>query len=297
MATRNNLIDSWDIHTSQSVTYSGNFTWTGTLTANTSVTFPVSGTLATTNNLSDYLPLAGSTMTGDIAFATGKSLKSNTTVGNTLLLQGYNTDTTSYTTFGTITSGTTPTMNLATDVTINSAYIYRAGGTDIPVADGGTGVSSVTAYSVICGGTTSTDPFQNVSGVGSSGQALVSNGAGMLPTWQTVGSGTGLNWTDLAGTSQAAASNTIYVISNASLSTVTLPATAAVGVVVGVQGKGAAGWVLAANTGQTIKFGSQTTSSAGSLASTLLYDSVQVVCITADTTWAVYTSIGNLTVA
>ncbi len=55
----------------------------------------------------------------------------------------------------------------------------------INVARGGTGSVSFTAFSVICAGTTSTGPFKNVSGVGSAGQILTSNGAGLLPTWQT----------------------------------------------------------------------------------------------------------------
>jgi len=67
--------------------------------------------------------------------------------------------------------------------------------TDLAVADGGTGVSSATAYAVLCGGTTSTGAFQSVAGVGSSGQVLTSNGAGALPSFQTInvqpfGSGT-----------------------------------------------------------------------------------------------------------
>ncbi len=52
------------------------------------------------------------------------------------------------------------------------------------VAGGGTGDTSFTAYAVITGGTTSTGALQNVSGVGTSGQVLTSNGAGLLPTWQ-----------------------------------------------------------------------------------------------------------------
>jgi hypothetical protein len=59
------------------------------------------------------------------------------------------------------------------------------------VAGGGTGDTSFTAYSVICGGTTSTAPLQNVSGVGTTGQVLTSNGAGVLPTWQAGGGGSG----------------------------------------------------------------------------------------------------------
>lgn len=51
------------------------------------------------------------------------------------------------------------------------------------VASGGTGVSSFTAYSVVCAGTTSTGALQNVSGLGTSGYVLTSSGAGALPTW------------------------------------------------------------------------------------------------------------------
>jgi hypothetical protein len=58
-------------------------------------------------------------------------------------------------------------------------------GAALPVGSGGSGVTSATAYSVLCGGTTSTGPFQSVSGLGSAGQVLTSNGAAAMPTWQT----------------------------------------------------------------------------------------------------------------
>ncbi len=51
------------------------------------------------------------------------------------------------------------------------------------VARGGTGLSSTTAYAVLCGGTTSTADFQSIASVGSSTEVLVSNGAA-LPTFQ-----------------------------------------------------------------------------------------------------------------
>jgi hypothetical protein len=104
-------------------------------------------------------------------------------------------------------------------------------------------------------------------------------------------------WNDVSGTSQSAAVNNGYIISNAGQTTVTLPATAAEGSVFSVQGKGAAGWILQANTGQTIHLGSSATSSAGSLTSTNQWDSVSIVCVTANTTFAVTSVIGNLTVA
>lgn len=62
-------------------------------------------------------------------------------------------------------------------------------GTTNDVAHGGTGVTSLTAYAVICGGTTSTGIVQSIASVGNSGQVLTSNGAGALPTFQAAGAG------------------------------------------------------------------------------------------------------------
>lgn len=59
----------------------------------------------------------------------------------------------------------------------------------LPVAGGGTGVATTTAYGVLCGGTTSTGVLQSVSGVGTSGQVLTSSGASALPTWQPASGG------------------------------------------------------------------------------------------------------------
>lgn len=53
---------------------------------------------------------------------------------------------------------------------------------------GGTGKKTFTAYAVLTAGTTSTGVFQNVSGLGTTGQVLTSNGAGALPSWQSVAS-------------------------------------------------------------------------------------------------------------
>lgn len=256
--------------------------------------------------------------------------------------------------------------------------------TGLPVAGGGTGDASFTAYALLAGGTTSTGALQNISGVGTANQVLVSNGAGALPSWQSVpglspaaltevndtnvtltlggtpatallqaasitagwtgtlavgrgglgisttpsngfvpigngtnytaaaltagtgisitnGSGTitiaasagGLAWSTIAGTTQAAAVNSGYIIGNASQTTVTLPATAAIGDTVAILGSGAAGWVLAANTGQTIRFGSSQTASAGNLTSAAQYDNVQVRCMVANTTWQVVSSVSQ----
>jgi len=60
--------------------------------------------------------------------------------------------------------------------------------TPVPVASGGTGAATATAYAVQCGGTTTTGAHQSIASVGTSGQVLTSNGAAALPTFQTVSS-------------------------------------------------------------------------------------------------------------
>jgi len=94
------------------------------------------------------------------------------------------------------------------------ASLTLTNATGLPVGGGGTGNSTFTAYSVICAGTTATGAFQNVSGLGTSGQVLTSNGAGALPTWQAGGSGpwtaTGTNSAKGGdGTSVASGSNSL----------------------------------------------------------------------------------------
>ncbi len=74
----------------------------------------------------------------------------------------------------------------ATLKTYFDTLYYIVGGADVAVADGGTGRSSHTAYAVLCGGTTTTAAQQSIASVGSSGQVLTSNGAGALPTFQSI---------------------------------------------------------------------------------------------------------------
>ena len=68
------------------------------------------------------------------------------------------------------------------------------------VAGGGTGNTTFTAYSVICAGTTATGIFQNVSGVGTSGQILTSQGASALPQWKSINVPTIQKFTSSSGT-------------------------------------------------------------------------------------------------
>ncbi len=78
----------------------------------------------------------------------------------------------------------TPVLGTPTSGTLTNC-------TGLPVAGGGTGVASTTAYAVLCGGTTSTGALQSVSGLGTSTYVLTSNGADALPTWQAAAGGSG----------------------------------------------------------------------------------------------------------
>lgn len=105
-------------------------------------------------------------------------------------------------------------------------------------------------------------------------------------------------WNEVTGTSSAMAVENGYVANNGALVTLTLPATAAFGSIIEVAGKGAGGWSIAQNSGQTIHFGASntTTGAGGSLSSTLQYDTVRLLCTTTNTDFVVLSSIGNLTV-
>lgn len=131
------------------------------------------------------------------------------------------------------------------------------------------------------------------------GYTATTGGASGTAVWTAdASSSSSFSWNNTTGTTQAMAVNNGYVSNNAALSTFTLPTTAAIGQRVGIQGSGAAGWLLAQNAGQTVHFGTSTTTAGagGSLASTNQYDHVELICITANTTWAAYNVQGNLTV-
>jgi hypothetical protein len=70
-----------------------------------------------------------------------------------------------------------------------------------------------------------------------------------------------------------------------------------VGDVIEIVGEGAGGWLIAQNASQEIRFGDVVTTNGvgGSLASTNAGDCISLVCITANTTWRVKNSVGNIT--
>lgn len=77
-----------------------------------------------------------------------------------------------------------PTGTAPLVVTVGSGTLNISIGT-IGIANGGSGLTTTAPYAVFCGGTSSTSAFQQVSGLGSTGNILTSNGTGALPTWQS----------------------------------------------------------------------------------------------------------------
>lgn len=93
--------------------------------------------------------------------------------------------------------------NNGTDVGTAVTYLTSLTlGSPLGVASGGTGLATTTAYGLIAAGTTATGNFQQVSGTGTSGQVLTSNGASALPTWQ--------NAVSLSGNNAFTGANTFY---------------------------------------------------------------------------------------
>ncbi len=143
-------------------------------------------------------------------------------------------------------------------------------------------------------GVTSADPVAAnlVAGAGIS----ISYGANDITI---AGTGSGIGWTEVTGTTQAMAADNGYVANNAGLVTLTLPLTAAFGTVISVIGKGAGGFLVAQNAGQNIQVGSvsSTVGVGGSVASTNAFDSFDMICTTADITWTMEGGAqGNLTI-
>ena len=87
--------------------------------------------------------------------------------------------------------GTTLTANDIIDSSLTASKPVFTNGSKnlvstgtLGVDQGGTGLSTTTAYSVVFTGTTATGNFQATAGPGTSGYILTSNGAGALPTFQ-----------------------------------------------------------------------------------------------------------------
>lgn len=193
-----------------------------------------------------------------------------------------------------------------------TAISASASGIILP-ANGGTGVASPTAHTIPIAQGSSNFNFLGLSNgqllIGSTGadpvpanliagtNITITNGSGSI-TISAAGLG-GFSWNVVTGSSQSMISNNGYIANNAGLVTLTLPATSAVGDEIDIIGKGAGGWLIAQRAGQSIVFGTSTTTVGvgGSLSSTQSSDSFYMICTVANVEWRVAVAPqGNITV-
>lgn len=194
----------------------------------------------------------------------------------------------------------------------NNAINLNATGIAIYDGAGTFTATTTTQHAVLVGGTSNTIVNKTLSNgevlIGSTGVdpvaatltagtgVSITNGAGSI---SIAASGGGLTWSVITGASQALAVNNGYIANNAGTVAFTLPVTAAVGTLIAVTGiNNNTGWSIGLNVGQTIYFGSASTTTgvAGSLACTKTRDTVYLLCVVANTDWNVVDSIGNITV-
>lgn len=119
----------------------------------------------------------------------------------------------------------------------------------------------------------------------------VTNGAGSI-TLAAIGGG--LTVSTIAGTTQTAAVNTKYFALNAGQTTLTLPATYAVGDIVALIGAtaNAGGWIVATATGDTIRVNNTTTSVSGTVTSSAVAgQTIYLECDVANTSWVMSSTV------
>lgn len=144
------------------------------------VTFPRFNADNTVSALSasDFRTAIGAgTGSGTVTSVSGTGTASGLTLSGTVTTSG------SITLSGTVNSLAAGTYGIS--ITGNASNVSGV----VATANGGTGLSSLSTYALLAGGTTSSGSIQQVSGTGTSGQILTSNGAGALPTWQNAASG------------------------------------------------------------------------------------------------------------
>lgn len=168
---------------------------------------------------------------------------------------------------GITTSGAGSTITVDTDGTIATQYDADAGSA-VPVAG---------ILNIVGAGATTTSAAGNTVTITSTGGGMVWNEIVVVgPTAMSVDNG--------------------YIANNAVQVGLTLPLVSALGRVICVVGKGAGGWKVFQNAGQSIVIVSSqsTVGVGGSVAASEPHATMCIVCTTANTTWTAYSSMGNL---
>lgn len=208
-----------------------------------------------------------------------------------------------------------PTTVTGLTLTTNASTLEYDLTVPVLVSSGGTGVTSLTANAPVLSGATSTTALTTLPLT--NGQLIIGS-TGAIPVASTLTAGTGISITNGAGSitlanvaqpgivwsviiagSGTLTANNGYIANNAGTISFSLPATATIGDTYRVTGiNNATGWKITQNAGQTIHFGTATTTTGvlGSLESSATRDSVEIVCVATNNTFNVISSIGNITV-
>lgn len=106
-------------------------------------------------------------------------------------------------------------------------------------------------------------------------------------TWVQLQTSNVFDWIEVTTSPYQMQGQQGYIANSASQVSLILPNTSDVGDQISIVGKGAGGWIIVQDAGQSIQIApvSTTVGSLGSLASTQQYNSISLVCIVANLTW------------
>lgn len=193
---------------------------------------------------------------------------------------------TAFTTLNTTGSTTRYLSNTGTNNRPAWAQIDLSNGVTgvLPAANGGTGINNGSNTLTLAGNLATSGAYASTfTMTGATSVTFPTSG-----TLATVTGSAGLSYTSVSGTSQALAGGSAYIFNNAAATTGTLPASGSctIGDTIKIKGRSAAPWIIQANTGQTITYGSVSSSTAGTATSAAGTDSLQLVYV-ASNVWSV----------
>ncbi len=169
-------------------------------------------------------------------------------------------------------------------------------GTAIGVASGGTGAVTLTAHAPLVGNGTSAISAAST-GQTNAGWVFTSNGTSTDPSWQAIPAAAPTAWTEETSTPVNMTVNSNYIANKTTLVTFNVPASVAQGSTFWVANKGTGLFAIQMNTGQVLNYNQTPTTSGGSITATGQYDSIQILCLTADVLFTVIADEGVLIVA
>jgi len=177
------------------------------------------------------------------------------------------------------------------DVTEANLTLQNLGGV-LTAVKGGTGQSTFTKGDIFVA--TGASTLVKLA-VGSNDQVLTADSGEASGTkWGTAPASL-LPWTEVGGTSQTMAVNNGYITINASLTTLTLPTTAAVGDVLRIVMRGTGIAKIAQGASQQIRYAGQFTTpgATGHLDSIIVDDAIELVCTIVNNDWNAISMIGD----